>query len=169
MKTDILTNGNVLLKKMTEADANFQYNLYSQPELLKNYDELPVLEGESPQQFTKRIISACEYIWTVRLVDAPDKAIGDCALHHWDKDNAEILIGGALLPEYWGQGIMQTAFELLIGVAKENLKVKKMLGYTKTRNLKAIRLVEKMGFEKVSSDERDTVMQKRLDDNQLVK
>jgi len=160
MITDIVFNDKVILKKLTESDADFLYNLYSKPELLINFDSSPFLPNETPQQFTNRIITACKYIWTIREVRNPEFVIGDCALHDWDKIKAEILIGGSLSPEYWGQGIMQSSFELLIKLSKEHLGVKILLGQTKTRNLKAIRLMERMWFEKITVDEQDTFMRK---------
>lgn len=160
MIADILFNDNVILKKLTERDANFLYSIYSRPELLSNFEDSPFLPNETPQQFTNRIISMCKFIWTIRQVHNPELVVGDCALHHWNKHKAEIAIGGSLLPEYWGQGIMQSAFEILIEVARDHLGIKVLLGLTKTRNLKAIRLVEKMGFEKAILDKQDVVMKK---------
>ncbi len=104
MTTDLLFDDKVILKKLTKSDADFFYDLYSRPELLINFDDNPFLSDETPQEFTSRIISASEFIWTIRQADTPDSVIGDCALHHWNKKNTEIEIGGSLLPEYWGQG-----------------------------------------------------------------
>jgi ribosomal-protein-alanine N-acetyltransferase len=161
--TDVLSDGKALLKKATTADAAFFYNLYSRPELLENFDESPFLPNETPVQFTDRIISLCVYIWTIRPVRQPDLVIGDCALHHWNQDTHEIVIGGSLSPGYWGQGFMQSAFGLIIPVAREVLGVKTVLGSTKTRNINAIRLVEKMGFAKSFADANDTIMRKVID------
>lgn len=120
------------------------------------------LPNETPVQFTERIISLCEYVFTIRPTENPDLIIGDCALHHWDKQKSEVIIGGSLLPEYWGKGYMRSAFEQLIQIAKQELGIKIILGHTKTRNIKAIRLVEKMGFETYQSDERETIMKKEI-------
>jgi ribosomal-protein-alanine N-acetyltransferase len=161
--THVLSSDKVLLQKLTTADAAFFYNLYARPELLENFDESPFLPNETPVQFTDRIISLCVYSWTIRPVRQPGLIIGDCALHHWNKDTNEIMIGGSLFSEYWGQGFMQSAFGLAISVAKEILGVKTVLGSTKTRNVNAIRFVEKMGFAKSFVDDNDTIMRKVID------
>lgn len=105
-----------------------------------NFDESLLLQNEAATEFTERIISLGEYIFTIRPTNKPNLIIGDCALHHWDKQNNEIVIGGSLFPEYWGKGFMQAAFELLTEIAKQKLGVKVLLGPTKTRNIKALRL-----------------------------
>lgn len=74
----------------------------------------------------------------------------------------EISIGGSLVSEYWGKGLMQSAFELLTVLARQNISLKTLPGQTKTRNHQAIRLVEKMGFRKYLVDKDDTIMRKEL-------
>ncbi|MEZ0453686.1 GNAT family N-acetyltransferase [Sphingobacterium thalpophilum] len=157
-----LVNDQVVLCPLTEADADFFYAIYSHPQLAVNFDESPFLENETAIGFTKRIISVCEYNFTIRSTENPQIIIGDCALHHWDQTTEQIAIGGSLLPEYWGKGFMQAAFGLLFLLAKENLGVKSIVAVTTTRNHKAIRLAEKMGFKKIEANEVDTVLRKEL-------
>lgn len=156
------SNNKVILEQLTENDADFFFDIYSNPQLTENFDESPFLPNETAVEFTKRIILLCELTFTIRPKENPDLIVGDCALHHWNKETSEIVIGGSLFPEYWGKGLMQSAFELLTVVAKQDLGVKILLGLTKTRNFKAIRLVEKMGFEKHQVDDNDTIMRKEL-------
>ena len=156
------SNNKVILEHLTADNADFFYNIYSHPQLIVNFDESPFLPNETSIEFTNRIISHCEFIFTIRLIENPQLIVGDCALHHWNKETNEIEIGGSLLPEYWGQGLMQSAFELLTVIAKQDLGIKILLGPTKTRNHKAIRLVEKMGFKKYQVDKYDTVMRKEI-------
>lgn len=57
---------------------------------------------------------------------------------------------------------MQSAFEQLTVIARQNLSVKTLPGQTKTRNHQAIRLVEKTGFRKYLVDNEDTIIRKAL-------
>jgi ribosomal-protein-alanine N-acetyltransferase len=155
-------DNHVLLEPLTIRDAGFFYDIYSNPQLTVNFDESPFLPNETPIQFTERIISMCECIFTIRLIENPGLIVGDCALHHWNKAENEIIIGGSLFPEYWGKGLMQSAFKILTEIAKNELGVNTLLGPTKTRNLKAIRLVEKLGFVKYLSNDIDTIMRKEI-------
>lgn len=157
-----LSNEKILLKPLTVDDADFIHKIYTHPALTVNFDESPFLPNETVEQSTARLIEVCQYIFTIRPIENPDLIIGDCALHHWDEEKKEVVIGGSLFPEYWGKGLMQSAFELLTEIAKQELGAKVLLGPTKTRNEKAIRLVEKMGFAKYHVDEQDTIMRKEI-------
>jgi hypothetical protein len=44
--------------------------------------------------------------------------LGICSLHHFDQLDKSIEIGGTLFPRFWGQIIMQNAFNELLDVAK---------------------------------------------------
>ncbi len=156
------SNEKVILERLTVDNADFIYELYSRPELAEYFDESPFLQNETPTEFTARIISLCEYIFTIRPTDQPNLIIGDCALHHWNKQKKEIEIGGSLLPEYWGKGYMQSAFEILTKIATLELCAETLFGQTKTRNLNAIRLAEKMGFEKQKSNIQDSTFRKEI-------
>jgi len=57
---------------------------------------------------------------------------------------------------------MQSAFELLTVIAKQDLGIRALLGPTKTRNHRAIGLVEKMGFRKHYVDDNETIMRKEI-------
>lgn len=83
-------------------------------------------------------------------------------MHDWDEKNKEIEIGGSLFKAYQGKGYMQSAFALLIEYAKEQYQVKKIIGKTQTNNHNAIRLVEKLGFQKVKEEGSTTVLSKAI-------
>ena len=44
-----LTDGQIMLRKLTINDADDFYNLYAQPELLATYREIPFLPSETPE------------------------------------------------------------------------------------------------------------------------
>ena len=156
------SNNTVILRELTVNDAEIFYKIYSDPLIVLNFDESPFLDNETPAQFTERIISSCNYIYTIRPVGNPNLIIGDCALHHWDNKKKEIAIGGSLFPEYCGLGYMKDAFGQLIKIAKQELGVNTIFGQTKTRNINAIRFVEKIGFIKHQSDEQHTILRMEI-------
>lgn len=155
-------NSTIILNPATTNDSLFFYKLYSQPEVIKNYSKCPVNEGETAEQFAQRIILLCNFMYTIRLKDAPDLAIGDCAIHHWNKHKQRIYIGGSLLPAYWGKGYMQAAFDLLIETAVQELGVKLVFAETNVFNVKAIRLAEKLGFIEHKINEQTITMAKYI-------
>jgi RimJ/RimL family protein N-acetyltransferase len=55
---------------------------------------------------------------------------------------------------------MKQAFELLIDFARQTLNVEQIIGKTSPDNAQAIRLVEKLGFQRVGVIENEMVLRK---------
>ena len=113
-------------------------------------------------EFTKHIISLCNNIYTIRTIDNQSEIIGDCALHDWNKEKKEIEIGGTLLPEYLGKGIMKSAFELLIEFAQKEYAVDKIIAKTEITNDKALKFAEKIDLKKFEINDKTILLEKRL-------
>jgi ribosomal-protein-alanine N-acetyltransferase len=152
-----LENDRILLKPLSEKDSLVYYKLYCE-----RIEEDPFLPDETPWAFTSRILHLCNCLFTLRPVNRPEEIIGDCALHDWDQENKEIEIGGSLFKSYQGQGYMQSAFTLLIEYAKAHYQVKKIIGKTQADNNHAIRLVEKLGFQKEKEEGGIVILSKIL-------
>lgn len=161
MKT-VLSNKKIVLKPLTIKDSKAFYNLY----FLKNNSEkepsISITKHKSPLEFTEHIISLCNKIFTIRTSENPTKIIGDCALHDLNQEKNEIEIGGTLLPEYWGKGIMAIAFQLLIELAKQEYSVDKIVAKTEITNPKALKFAEKIGFKKIDTIETTVILEKKL-------
>src|SRR5690606_2185632 len=159
--TDI-SNQQLVLKRLTEKDVIAFHSLYFQ----KDGQEGEKVESEensrAPFEFTENIISQCNDIFTIRTTVNPEKIIGDCALHHWNKQKNEIEIGGSLLPDYWGKGLMSTAFLLLIPYAQQIYAINKVVANTTAENINALKFAEKLGFRIVETMENNVLLEKDL-------
>lgn len=140
----------ILLKPLTIDDASHFYALYQNPGV--NHNREPFLPGESPLDFTKRIIDACIEIYTIHLTTDEETIIGDCALHDPNYSDSEIEIGGSLLPAFQGKGLMLEAFTLLEKRAREVHKMQCLVAKTEDRNNPAIMLMKKLGYSKRSEE-----------------
>lgn len=138
------------LKPLTIKDADAAYHLFSLKEVADFYDTKPIEHNESAMVFTYRIIKGSNYIWKVTRTKDAETLIGICALHKWDVTNKTIEIGGTLLPKWWNQNIMGTAFKEVIAFAAEKVGVNQILARTSPTNIQAIKLVEKLGFQRVN-------------------
>ncbi len=157
----VLIEDHIILKPLSDKDALAFYRLY-------NPDSTPahsVTGDKTPLEFTQDIVALCNEIFAIRLADAPDVIIGDCALHDWDRSNREIEIGGALLPGYWGKGIMKAAFELLIARAQQQYLVDKIIAKTEKKNLNALKFAKKIGFQVTTVKGDALLLTKYLDAN----
>lgn len=134
----------IVLKPLTPEDANHFYALYKDPGV--NHHNEPFLPGESPLNFTKRIIAACVEIFTIRLAEDTETIIGDCALHDPNYSRYELEIGGSLLPAFQGKGYMREAFRLLESRAHDIHRMRYLVAKTGEDNLAAVMLMKKLGY-----------------------
>lgn len=134
----------ILLKPLMIRDSESFYRLYKHPEV--NHGREPFLTGESPLEFTTRIIAACVEIYTIRLAEDKETLIGDCALHDPDYQAGSLEIGGSLLPAFQRKGYMQEAFRLLEQRTKEIYGMRSLIARTEKDNRSAIMLMNKLGY-----------------------
>lgn len=159
-----LSGSGVELHVLTCADNQALYDLYTEIATYNDYPlESPILPDETAECFAKRIVSTCEMFWTIRLTDNPTAIVGECALHHWNRETCEIEFGGSLSPSYWGNGIMAAAFQLVATFAKRSYGIKAIRCSTSSANHHARRFVDKLGFKPLRLSDNDTFLfRKRL-------
>ena len=126
------------------------------------YTDTIFLPGETDIDFTQRIKDACTCIYALYDRQGTEQLIGDCALHHFDEAAGTIEIGGALLPEYQGKGLMRQAFECLIGIAQNQYHAPHIIARTASDNIAAIKLALHLGFQIQTADEAETVLMKHI-------
>jgi ribosomal-protein-alanine N-acetyltransferase len=155
-------NPGIVLKEMSVKDCDPFYRLYfTENESAGQHLEIGD-KNMNPKQFAEHIMSLCNELFTIRTVYNNNIIIGDCALHHWSEAENKIEIGGSLLPQYWGKGIMATAFQLLIQFAKEKYNVQVMVAKTDSTNHKALKFSEKLGFKKVGNEGDTIILEKEV-------
>jgi len=152
----------LLLSEITLNDTEAIYTIYSNPKVIEYYTDAPIAGEEDTVNFISRITSGDNIICSIRLKETPDIIIGDCALHDWNHDTNTVEIGGSLLPDYWGKGIIAEAFSALIDYAEKEMKVHTITAKTQRHNRQAIRAVKKLGFTVINMNEKETVLSKKM-------
>tara|TARA_R110000744_G_scaffold244054_1_gene360939 strand:+ start:33 stop:602 length:570 start_codon:yes stop_codon:yes gene_type:complete len=152
----------IQIKPLTLKDSEAVYDLFSNKKVLKSYLERPIKEKSLTSGFIRRITSEGNWTWKIYQENKPESFLGICGLHHLDKKNRTIEIGGTLMPNYWGKGIMKQTFEFIIEIARKDMEINRVIAKTSTRNKQAIRLVEKLGFTITKSNETETHLLKTL-------
>ncbi|HWV75461.1 MAG TPA: GNAT family protein [Pseudosphingobacterium sp.] len=136
----------IIIRKLSQADAEIFNNIYTRPDLFWKINVDDNSGNESAEEFTKRMLWMCKYIYTIRLKRDPDKVLGSCVLYNWNKRTKEIYFGGALDPKYWGMGIMPSAFNQMMEMAKYCIGASFIKICVNDDNKQAIRMAEKLGF-----------------------
>jgi len=145
------------LRKLTIADSNFVYTLFTNDQVLASYETAPIATKEQTIPFIQHITQPDCFVWLISILPGQQE-IGMCALHHWDKTNRSIEIGGTLLPSYWGQGLMTEAFQQLLTFAYTELGIETIQAKTQTTNKQAIRMASKLGFKKLNKNDSETIL-----------
>jgi ribosomal-protein-alanine N-acetyltransferase len=60
-------------------------------------------------------------------------------------------IGYVLTPSAWGRGLAREACRWLVGELRTRLEVGEILATVDTRNLRSVRLLEHLGFERIGT------------------
>jgi ribosomal-protein-alanine N-acetyltransferase len=148
------------LRQLTEHDDQEIFSLRSDPRVLKYLDKPPAKTIEEAKQFIKKIndgILNNEWIyWAVAYKNA-SRLVGTICLWNFSDDKTTAEIGFELLPDYWGNGIMQEVIPAVITFGFNKLNLQKIEGDVDPGNIKSIKILERFGFS-YERDLKNTVM-----------
>lgn len=145
LATDTLTGEKVILRPVLEDDIVTFAQWMSDPEVTHH-------------TLMRTFTLAEEYAWLAQIAGEPDellfcicikeseKPIGTCSIHHLQNETETgvgIMIGDKA---EWGKGYGTDAMKLLVGFARDQLKVKRVWLRVDTENMRAQKAYEKAGF-----------------------
>ncbi len=101
----------VLLRKMTDGDAQQILFMRSDPRVMKYIDKEPMQAIAEAEAFIRKInkdVDANEVIqWAITLKENPGRLIGTVCLWNIRKGHYRAEIGYALHPDFWRKGLMK--------------------------------------------------------------
>ena len=126
----------------------FFFNLYSSLYFVPSIVGRHRNDRSRGKWFEEMLKKRTTIVFSIVTIDE-DKLIGNCALTNIDKANrranADILIG---YKNYWGKGYGRDAFVLLLDYGFVVLNLKTIYLRVKSFNKRAIKMYEKVGFQK---------------------
>lgn len=155
----IIETDRYLIREITLDDIDALYELYSDEEV-KKYTEDLYKEKEREIEFTKNYIDYqykfFEYGFWLVFDKGSNELIGRCGLS--DREGFDTTeLGFIFAKKCWGKGI---AFEIctkIMEYAKENLEMSILLSFTKKENIRAIKLLERLGFSYAGNETIDSL------------
>lgn len=90
-----------------------------------------------------------------------NRIVGTCGYYR-GMDNGNGELGCILLPLYRGQGFMSAAMLLAIDFGINTIGLKRIGAITSKQNASSIKLLERLGFIKVSETEEDEIVEYRV-------
>ena len=156
----VLETDRLLLRKINLDDAAFMLDLLNQPSFIQFIGDRGVRTLDDAREIIRsRYIAAYENlgfgIYLTALKDGTP--IGICGLVKRDALE-DVDIGYAFLPQFWAQGYAFESASAVMAYAKNDLKLKRVLGIVAPDNAASIRVLEKLGLRfkkmvKLSEDE----------------
>lgn len=146
----LLETKRLILDEYQTNHAQDVFNILSQKEV--SYHEIrdPFTKIEEAQNYVQaRLFQSKEkaegVFWAIRLKNS-EKIIGDIGYSPYLPFISEV--GFKLHPDYWNQGILSEALQIVIHFLFTETDTRRIEGLTRPANLAAIRVLEKNGFKK---------------------
>lgn len=139
----------LILREITQKDASAIFKNFSDPEIAMWFFEQPLSKLEQVDEiiaeFGRDFAQGKGLTWAMTLRQNAT-CIGTCGYGEVEfGDRGEI--GFDLAKERWGEGLMTEGLVAIIDYGFEALKLSKVEAHTYSRNVRAIRLLEKLGFQ----------------------
>jgi ribosomal-protein-alanine N-acetyltransferase len=152
MQEIIIETPRLLLRNFRQEDAVGFYALNNDPEVLRYTGDEAFRNVEEAAQFIAHYHHYQQYgygRWAV-VHKQDDAFIGFCGLKYHPEVEATDL-GFRLMRDYWGQGLATEAARACVGYSFQSLQLPKLIGRVEQPNLASIRVLEKMGMQRVRS------------------
>ncbi|MGH4123441.1 MAG: GNAT family N-acetyltransferase [Clostridium sp.] len=140
----------LVLRQITERDAESIYKLLSNPEVIK-HDTFELFTNIKQAEdliecFSEEFRQKRAIFWGISLANASE-IIGFCKCEiEIPKIRADL--GYDLRPEYWNNGIISEALGAVIDVTFNKIQVNRIEASVSNENNASIRVLEKLGFVK---------------------
>ena len=144
----IFENEMYIVREMTLDDVDKLYELYSDEEVKKYTDDL-YENKEQEIEHTKNYIEYqyrfFEYGFWLVFDKNTNELIGRCGLS--DREGFDATeIGFVFARKCWGRGIAFNICSEIISYAKDYLCIDRIISFTRKENVRAIKLLERLGF-----------------------
>lgn len=145
----ILETERLVLREVTNEDAQQIFNYLSDEEVMKYYGLEPfktIEDAVDEISWYQSLFNQKKGIrWGITLKEQGE-VIGSCGFHNKVSQHYRTEIGFELSRVYWGQGIAREAIEAIIQYGMEYMSLHRIEALIEPPNLPSQRLVEKLGF-----------------------
>jgi len=144
----ILKSKRFLIRPIEDSDIDYVFKGLSHPDVIKHYGvSYHTLEATKEQMEFYRNLLETEtgMFWVVCSLDN-QTFHGVGGFNNLSKEHRKAEVGFWLLPESWGQGIMNETIPVMCDYVFEQLKLHRIEGFVETDNQACINAIEKLGF-----------------------
>lgn len=137
-----------LLRSIDEKDKNYIFQGLSNPEVTKYYGvHFDSLEStEIQMKFYADLVKEGTGQWFAICSLNNNQFFGAVGLNNLNAIHQKAEIGFWLLPEFWGQGILQEAVPAICDFGFKELKLHRIEAFVETKNINSIRAMKRLNF-----------------------
>jgi len=168
LPTPTLPTARLLLRPVTESDADTLFAIHSDAHVLRYWDAPPWTERAQAERFIAASRQMADDGTGARLAierTADRTCIGWCSLTRWDPGHRSASMGYCLDDAAWGHGYATEAARALLDWAFDTLDLNRVQAETDTRNLASARVLEKLGFVREGTLREDCVVNGEISDS----
>ncbi len=145
----IIKTERLILRGITHADTHAIFKNFSDPDIAKWFFEKPLSEVEQASKFIDQFNFEFQQgegiTWAIELKEN-NEFIGTCGYGDVEL-GGKGEIGFDLAKEHWGKGFMSESLVAITDYGFSVLNLSKVEAHTYSNNVRAIQLLEKLGFQ----------------------
>jgi [ribosomal protein S5]-alanine N-acetyltransferase len=147
----VLDTERLVLRTIDWIDTDFIFRHFSDPHVTRYlFDEEPLTQPEQAKDIIRFYLdtgrgNSCRWVMIEKKSTLP---IGTLGFHKWDPRNQRVEVGYDLQKDFWGQGLMQEAFQKIIHYGFYSMKVNRIDALVAIENKASKKLLERNAFQK---------------------
>ncbi|MFP7731821.1 GNAT family N-acetyltransferase [Priestia aryabhattai] len=147
----ILLTPRTTLREITEADADYIFDLFSQEEVIRYYgqEKLTIIQEALMliDIFAENYRNKKGMRWGIERLDTGE-LIGTVGFNLWNKKHKRAEIGYELHPQHWRHGYASEAASAVMAYGFNNLQLIRIGAVVFLENQASQHVLEKLGFQK---------------------
>lgn len=147
----VLESDRLRLRPVRAEDADDIFEIFSDKEVMKYYDILPLGDRNEAVELCGRFIKHFEdrsmMRWSI-VEKESGRVIGTCGFFCFCDDDSKAELGYELRRELWGKGYMPEAISLIMRFIYENTDINRIESFVEIPNTASQKLLKKLGFRK---------------------
>ena len=144
-----LASAHYVLRKFQNADLGEVFRALSHPEVIRHYGvSYKTLQATKEQlNWFERIFTEGSGVWwALENRNKPGILIGACGVNSWSHTHNKAELGYWLLPEYWGQGVMQECIPAIVAYLFSKTRLRRLEAHVESENESSKRVLLRNGF-----------------------
>jgi ribosomal-protein-alanine N-acetyltransferase len=150
----MIETSRLILRPMNENDFNEMLRIFTDPNVMKSFDEPPFARKRMRQWMDRNLSHQDTYGYGLFAVilKSGKELIGDCGLEHTEFEQKPCVeIGYDFISKYWNQGYATEAATGVRDYAIQKLKIdpKNLCSFIRKQNKASQRVSEKIGMQRI--------------------